>query len=183
MFDGPISHRDIIIANRGVLEEDQRFRQVIPYIAFRTNEGKFLTYVRTKSSGEKGLHSKTSVGFGGHMDAEDAIYDDDNEFDVLESIKQGVTRETIEELGSDVYEMLKDDIENLTISQLVIDDKTDVEKVHMAILIIVEINEEFEVVSEDPSIDMKGFLTKEEIQSLHNSGAPVEPWSEIVINN
>lgn len=183
MFEGPIVSNDVIVANRGILEEDTRFRQIIPYIAFKNKNGEFLTYVRTKSSGESGLHSKTSVGFGGHMDAEDIIYDDNNVVDVLESIKQGVTRETLEELGDDVYEMIKENIENLEIQNLIIDDKTKVEQVHMAVMIVVEVEESFDVESEDPSIDMKGFLSLPQIKSLHEAGAHVEPWSEIVINN
>ena len=174
-----ISKSDVVIAQRADLEENTGFRQLIPYVSLVTPEGKFLTYTRTKKGNEKRLHKKVSVGFGGHMDAADAHFDEDSNLDIQKTIFNGLKREVIEELGNDVYETIKDQINGFQVEELIIDDKTDVEKVHMALLISVTLDGEIDVESTDESITMEGFLTEEEIRELDGN---IEPWSEIVIS-
>lgn len=174
-----ISKSDVVIAQRADLEENTGFRQLIPYVSLVTPEGKFLTYTRTKKGNEQRLHKKVSVGFGGHMDAADAHFDEDSNLDIQKTIFNGLKREVIEELGNDVYETIKDQINGFQVEELIIDDKTDVEKVHMALLISVTLDGEIDVESTDESITMEGFLTEEEIRELDGN---IEPWSEIVIS-
>lgn len=174
-----ISRSDVVIAQRADLEENTGFRQLIPYVSLVTPEGKFLTYTRTKKGNEQRLHKKVSVGFGGHMDAADAHFDKNSNLDIQKTIFNGLKREVIEELGNDVYETIKDQINGFQVEELIIDDKTDVEKVHMALLISVTLDSEIDVESTDESITMEGFLTEEEIRELDGN---IEPWSEIVIS-
>jgi len=174
-----ISKSDVVIAQRADLEENTGFRQLIPYVSLVTPEGKFLTYTRTKQGNEQRLHKKVSVGFGGHMDAADAHFDEDSNLDIQKTIFNGLKREVIEELGNSVYETIKDQINGFQVEELIIDDKTDVEKVHMALLISVTLDSEIKVESTDESITMEGFLTEDEIRKLEGN---IEPWSEIVIS-
>lgn len=174
-----ISKSDVVIAQRADLEENTGFRQLIPYVSLVTPEGKFLTYTRTKKGNEQRLHKKVSVGFGGHMDAADVHFNEDSNLDIQKTIFNGLKREVIEELGNDVYETIKDQINGFQVEELIIDDKTDVEKVHMALLISVTLDSEIDVESTDESITMEGFLTEEEIRELDGN---IEPWSEIVIS-
>lgn len=173
------SKSDIIIAQRETLEKNTGFRQLIPYVSLVTEDGKFLTYTRTKKGNENRLHKKISVGFGGHMDATDTHFNADSTIDVEKTIFNGLNREVIEELGEDVYDKIKDQIKNFKIEEMIIDDKTEVEQVHLALLIKIVINKEIEVISEDESITIEGFLKAKEIKELNGD---IEPWSEIVIN-
>jgi predicted NUDIX family phosphoesterase len=53
------------------VEDDPGFKQIIPYVIFRSGESIF-TYKRGKSQGEARLHRLRSLGVGGHVSEEDA---------------------------------------------------------------------------------------------------------------
>ena len=59
----------------------------------------------------------------------DAHFDEDSNLDIQKTIFNGLKREVIEELGNSVYETTKDQINSFQVEELIIDDKTDVEKV------------------------------------------------------
>ena len=52
------------------VETDPSFKQLIPYCIFR-HHGQVFHYKRGKLQGEGRLHSKRSIGVGGHISAED----------------------------------------------------------------------------------------------------------------
>src|ERR1700722_20164233 len=56
---------------RSEIEEDPGFKQIIPYVIFRSGEAVFC-YTRGKSQGEARLHRLRSLGVGGHVDETDA---------------------------------------------------------------------------------------------------------------
>ena len=51
-------------------EEDESFRQIIPYVVLRS-PGRIFSYARTARAGERRLHGLRSVGVGGHVNPED----------------------------------------------------------------------------------------------------------------
>ena len=53
------------------VEDDPGFKQIIPYVIFRSGDAVF-TYRRGKQQGESRLHSLRSLGVGGHVAEEDA---------------------------------------------------------------------------------------------------------------
>jgi predicted NUDIX family phosphoesterase len=53
------------------VEDDPGFKQIIPYVIFRSC-GSVFTYRRGKQQGESRLHSLRSLGVGGHVAEEDA---------------------------------------------------------------------------------------------------------------
>lgn len=174
-----ISNNDVIIAQRAMLESNEYFRQIIPYIAIKTNKDEYLTYTRTTSGNEKRLHKKISIGFGGHVDANDAVFNDDSILDIKETIKLATTRELIEELGIDFYQKVKKSLNNINIQKLIIDDKSDVEKVHIGLLITITIEgKKFNINSPESQIEINGFLRKEEIYKLNGE---IEPWSKLTL--
>ncbi|MEX0672155.1 MAG: hypothetical protein WD068_02255 [Candidatus Babeliales bacterium] len=63
---------------RSLMEEDVRYKQIIPYLIFEY-EGKFFLMQRQKKASETRLQSKFSFGIGGHIRQEDltthSIYD------------------------------------------------------------------------------------------------------------
>ena len=53
------------------LENNKELKQIIPYVTAMCN-GKILVYQRTPKQTDKRLHAKYSIGFGGHINPEDA---------------------------------------------------------------------------------------------------------------
>src|SRR5580700_5717476 len=56
---------------RSEVEDDPGFKQIIPYVIFRSGDAVFC-YTRGKSQGEARLHRLRSLGVGGHVSEEDA---------------------------------------------------------------------------------------------------------------
>jgi predicted NUDIX family phosphoesterase len=56
--------------DRAAAEEDESFRQIIPYVVLRAS-GRIFSYARTARGGERRLHGLRSVGVGGHVNPED----------------------------------------------------------------------------------------------------------------
>jgi len=55
---------------RAQAEGDERYKQIIPYVVVR-HEDQVLSYTRGKLSREAKLVAKRSIGFGGHVEADD----------------------------------------------------------------------------------------------------------------
>ena len=67
-------------------EDDDRFKQIIPYTVVVNKDGQILAYNRGSKGGEKRLASKWAIGFGGHINDQDATFEG------------GIHREICEEL-------------------------------------------------------------------------------------
>ena len=61
---------------RATMESDPSYKQLIPYVLLchqdAENGATVFQYTRGKGQGESRLHSKRSVGIGGHISSEDA---------------------------------------------------------------------------------------------------------------
>jgi len=55
---------------RAAAEEDESFRQIIPYVVLRA-PGRLFSYARTARGGERRLHGLRSIGVGGHVNPDD----------------------------------------------------------------------------------------------------------------
>lgn len=110
---------------RGEMETDPSFKQVIPYVLFQHVDAEhgqqIFAYTRGKGQGEQRLHSKVSVGVGGHISSLDS------RSDVAETYREGMRRELDEEVVIDTpYED--------RIVGMINDDETDVGKVHLGVV-------------------------------------------------
>ena len=56
--------------DKGGMEDDPNFKQIIPYMVFRSRD-RYLLMQRTDQSIETRLHNKYSLGIGGHINQED----------------------------------------------------------------------------------------------------------------
>src|SRR5689334_11196711 len=69
--------RHISYRPRSEMEIDPSFKQLIPYCIFRYRDPQsgplIFQYTRGKGQGEGRLHSKRSVGIGGHISSDDAV--------------------------------------------------------------------------------------------------------------
>lgn len=110
---------NLIDMPRDEMENNPRYKQVIPYCVFVHDKRIFL-YKRTPASGEPRLHDKYSIGVGGHMNPVEG-----------DALIKGMRREFHEELSYD------DDYSYKVIG-FVNADETSVDKVHFAVIFMIE---------------------------------------------
>ena len=146
---------------RSLMEQDERYKQIIPYIVFRYNNAYFMMQ-RKASASEQRLKNKYTLGIGGHMRHEDMLNSN--------SVFDWAKREFHEEV---VY---SDPFTIKTIG-FINDDSTDVGKVHLGLLLLIEgTSENIAVKSELKS----GVLTP--LAEIKNYYDQMETWSQIAFS-
>lgn len=88
---------------RGVAEQTEAWKQWIPYCLLTCGDhslGDFAVFAvqRTRGQGEARLHGSWSLGIGGHIDAEDVVFDTLGRALGRESCHRALERELAEEL-------------------------------------------------------------------------------------
>ena len=152
---------------RSEVEVDPGFKQLIPYMIFsHTGEDgtvRLFQYVRGKGMGESRLHSKRSIGVGGHISSDDL----GNAADVY---REGLLRELQEEvvLDSEFIEACVG---------LINDDQTEVGTVHLGIVHRFELVEP-RVTSNEPDLIESGFVP---VEDMLRDLSGFETWSAIAI--
>lgn len=151
---------------RAEMEEDPRFKQIIPYVVFRAGSAVFC-YTRGSSQGESRLHRLRSFGVGGHVDEADA---------------DG-------RAGRDAYEMaLRRELdEEVTIASpgvlrlvgLINDDSTPVGRVHLGVVHVFDL-ERPEVQPRETGLAESGFVSLDEIWDHRDR---FESWSRICVES
>jgi predicted NUDIX family phosphoesterase len=145
---------------RSHMEEDETYKQIIPYLVFEYNNTYFLMQ-RTATASEKRLQNKYSLGIGGHIREEDIT--NNNLFDWAK-------REFHEEVNYNG---------NLTIKPLGIlnDDSNAVGRVHIGfVLLLTGDSDKISVKSELKS----GTLTP--LKQCANQYDKMESWSQMVFD-
>lgn len=152
---------------RGEVEEDPGFKQLIPYVVFRhkTTDGRetVFQYTRGRGMGEGRLHSKRSVGIGGHISAMDATGGGSTN-----PYEEGMRRELEEEVAIDTPYTVK-------CVGLINDDETPVGRVHLGVVHLFDV-EKPAVQPRETDIIETGFRDVAEILA-DLSG--FETWSQI----
>jgi predicted NUDIX family phosphoesterase len=148
-------------------EKDPSHKQLIPYAVFH-NGGKYLSYTRGGSSGEKRLVAKRSIGIGGHINPVDAAQDGLGETMYF----NGVEREIAEELvlaGTHTQRVIG----------LINDDSTEVGSVHLGVVHLFELSSDEVSSNEDAIQDLRW----ESLEELHARRDQLETWSQICIDH
>ncbi|QDF14343.1 hypothetical protein [Staphylococcus phage PMBT8] len=162
------------VKRRGDMEEDFNYLQPIPSILLKQGD-KFFTYTRLSGSGETRLHNKTSLTVGGHMNLETEEY-----WNFEHLLALGACRELEEEVfildetGNEIenhYELAK----KSQILGLGYTDKTDVDKVHLAIYMAIEIPRNYQVLVKETDSLKGDFKTLEEARTYD-----LENWSKMI---
>ena len=153
---------------RSEMETDPSFKQLIPYVLFQFQDQDGLqvfAYKRGKGQGEARLHSKISVGIGGHISSVDSQASGD------ETYREGMARELDEEvsIGTPYTER---------IVGLINDDETEVGKVHLGVVHIFEV-ENTNVRSREADILDAGF---QPVDKLMQKLDEMETWSSICLS-
>lgn len=142
--------------DRAAAEEDESYKQLIPYCLVMNSEGKILTYTRGKVGQEKRLHAKKSIGVGGHINPGETNFQD------------ALKREIKEEIGIE--------IEDSYFSGFVNEEETPVGRVHLGLVFLIPIKTS-ELTFEDCLLEAQ-FLSPEEIFAEFDN---LEKWSQIVL--
>ncbi len=162
-----LASENVLFRPRSEVENDPGFKQLIPYMIFShtdaTGVRRLFQYVRGKGMGESRLHSKRSVGVGGHISSVDL----ENSADVY---REGLLRELNEEvvLGSTYTEQCVG---------LINDDESEVGKVHLGIVHLFELAEP-KVVSNEPDLIESGFVA---VEDMLRDRSGFETWSAIAL--
>jgi predicted NUDIX family phosphoesterase len=148
---------------RNEMEQDPSFKQLIPYCIFRCGD-RLFHYKRGKLQGEGRLHSKRSIGIGGHISAEDQAHPSPYREAMRREIEEEVYLETA--YREQCVGLLNDDL-------------TDVGRVHLGIVHIFDLDAP-KVRPREQSIIEAGFAPVEE---LIRDREQFETWSQICLDH
>lgn len=151
---------------RNDVERDPSWKQLIPYVIFRHappgGQETVFQYTRGKGMGEGRLHSKRSVGIGGHISSVDAAADGDNPY------QEGMRRELDEEVAvGSPYQT--------RCVGMINDDQTEVGSVHLGVVYVFDLQQPEVRPREEDLIDW-GFRPVETILADLDG---FETWSQI----
>lgn len=167
--DYTLSPEDIMLGLRASLEQDMDFRQVLPISVFVHN-GKVWAYERTQSGGESRLHNKVAVAVGGHWDIEDIVLQG-SVIDLEKSFDKAMARELSEEV-----KLTSKVIRTTTLKKMICADDTEVDRLHIAIVHVHELDGEG-IDSAEDELKTIGFLSLDELQSGKYN---IEVWARLI---
>jgi predicted NUDIX family phosphoesterase len=143
--------------DRPAAEVSPQYRQIIPYVLIRHGDAWF-TLRRTPKQTEARLHHKVSLGIGGHINPGRDLVD-------------GMQQELDEEVA------IEGDYE-LTFTGILNDDSTDVGRVHLGVVYVLETQSRDVRVVETEKMTGEWKLM-DELRALREE---MESWSQIVLN-
>jgi predicted NUDIX family phosphoesterase len=147
---------------RNEVETDPSYKQLIPYCIFR-HEGQIFHYRRGKAGGEGRLHSKRSIGIGGHISSTDRLHGDRRYFEAMHR-----------EISEEVF--LESGFRDACVG-LINDDQTPVGQVHLGIVHIFDLDSA-KVRPREESILETGFASPAELAADLDG---FETWSQICL--
>lgn len=149
---------------RDQMEQDTSYKQLIPYCIFRF-ENQLFHYKRGTAQGETRLHSKRSVGVGGHISTLDLGRE---ESPYLEAMKREIEEEV--EISANVTNRLVG---------LLNDDETEVGRVHLGIVHIFDVDAP-KVSPREKSMLEAGFAPAENLVAEVDQ---FETWSQLCLRH
>lgn len=153
---------------REVAETQPDFVQIIPYVVL-ANRGRLLIYERTTKGGDKRLHGRRSIGFGGHINPVD---DPDNNLRIIPMIFRCAIRELYEETNIDLPAWV---IEYYMEDQCLINEnETLVDQMHLGIVYLLNLPDDVadSLKITDPELKIVGWVDKKPKR--------LENWSKII---
>jgi predicted NUDIX family phosphoesterase len=171
------ANSDLIIRERAQLEQDEAYRQIIPYVCLAVADEEktvFIPYRRNQGVGESRLAGKVSVGFGGHIDLADIVHQD-SVVDLFQTIGNAATRELGEEL---IFEGASSEEISMFDNGLLIDNSNEVGRVHVGVILTALLPKGMTVKANEEELEVLAPMTATE---LLESGLELEPWTKIVL--
>ena len=152
------------VQRRGDMEEDKNYKQVIPSMIIKQDD-KYFTYTRLEGGGESRLHGKSSITIGGHANHVEDYWN----FEHLMAVnaKRELEEEVyvLDENGKEIDNHLRL-TKNMSIKGLIYNSLTDVDAVHIGLLTMIEIPEDWNVEVKETDVLEGKFRTVEEIKEL-----------------
>lgn len=175
----PISGADIVIAQRESAETDETLRQIIPYVVLVNDNDEVLTYSRTKEAGEARLHGNWSIGFGGHVDLEDVVFEN-SVIDLGATVSLACKRELQEELALSIH------ASRTHSAGFILDNSDEVGRVHAGELRMLPVNnkntiEALAKSSEDIGVNIVGWVPIKDLKKKANR-KKLEKWSSAALD-
>lgn len=177
-----------IIAQRTMLEFNNAFRQILPYTVLLRqghNGHEYLAYQRTKKGGEPKLNDKVSIGWAGHIDLKDVVYNSETStISVLATFVKALIREMGEELwikdrkGATVSFLQA--FYAKTSSALLLQD-TDPEIYHAGLVTFLEVREGYTYDVNEEELTFLGWMTADELLAQYDD--ELEAWSKTILKN
>ncbi|MFJ7363279.1 hypothetical protein ACIQWQ_04040 [Peribacillus frigoritolerans] len=159
-----IACRDYIFMNRDLAENDECFKQIIPY-AFLTYKENVFVLRRLRMQNETRLHNKISIGVGGHINPKE--YGNGN------IIENGLFRELNEEINIKSTQIITTNFYGV-----INDDSNEVGKVHLGFVYQIELaNMNIEILEKDKMVGE--WIPKKEILDYYKD---METWSQIIMD-
>jgi predicted NUDIX family phosphoesterase len=149
---------------RSQVEDDPSFKQIIPYVVFRSGDAVFC-YTRGKSQGEARLHRLRSLGVGGHVSEQDT--QGGKSLDAYESAMRRELEEEVEVTSPGRLQRVG----------LINDDSTPVGQVHLGVVHLFEL-ERPHVAAREEGLAEAGFLPLAHVLTIQ---LEFETWSQICI--
>ena len=154
------------VKRRGDMEEDPSYKQLISYCII-ANQDETLVYKRLTGGGEARLHGLLSIGVGGHMN------DVEDESKIDDKLRINASRELNEEVG-----LTEADVKNIEIHGLINDDDNEVGKVHIGLVLKVEVDKDSIVNKESDTLELN-WVKNDLLETM----SPYESWSELIIRD
>lgn len=152
---------------RAEVEEDPSFKQIIPYVVFRSGAAGVFCYTRGTGMGEARLHRKRSLGVGGHVDEADA-----DGRPTLDAYEMALRREIDEEVEVRSPGRLHR-------VGLINDDATPVGRVHLGVVHVFDL-ERPDVVAREADLADGAFVP---LDALDAEYPTFETWSQICLDS
>ena len=114
--------QNLEVMNRGKAEQDEAYKQIIPYILYKYRD-KFFLYEYIEGTTETRLHHNHILGIAGHMNPIPNSAD---------QIREGMMREWEEEIA------FRGNILDKKLVGILNDDRRDVERVHLGLIYVFE---------------------------------------------
>lgn len=151
---------------RDKMEQDPSYKQLIPYCIFQYTDSQggvhLFQYTRGKGQGEARLHSKRSIGIGGHISSLDATESS--------PYQEGMRRELDEEVSIDCEY-------TQSCAGLLNDDENEVGQVHLGVVHLIDCHQPSVTAKESEIVD-SGFQPVTEIMAEIEH---YETWSQICL--
>lgn len=174
--------RNALFINRDKAEQDENYKQIIPYTFFICSPYVFL-YKRNKRSSEHRLHDSYSLGVGGHVNQDDwneirkyNVFMND-EAEMFSVISKAAQREIDEEVDLSYHTEQK----HLRWYGIVNHDRNSVGKVHLGIVLYMELMRPVLRLKED-GICYPIWLESNTLQES-NYFPLLEEWSRIIASH
>jgi predicted NUDIX family phosphoesterase len=163
----------IMLGRRAELEKDDDFRQLLPIAVFLHNK-KIWVYRRATSGGESRLFLKLACATGGHWDFADLVVDPSapSVIDIEASIRIALERELREEIN-----LTSTIVSHRILKKALCADDTEVDRLHMAIVNIYELDGEG-ITANEEALEALGFIDPQEL--LDNPDYELEAWTKYI---